>query len=205
MAPTTARLGLGVIVATAVASAAAVAVHAGEPVYAIPGWGIALSVALAVATVAGALLAARSGSPGYAIALTPAFALASFGVLAIFSVGLLALGLAAYVAVRAQARQHASAPRPPRAVAGACLAGAPLPLLILLALSGPVVSCSENSTGSGENIFMSLAAIRQAESVGESESSAGPGSNSGFAEGPGYAYSFECQGDEVTAFQIAWR
>ncbi len=195
---------LGLVAVGGAVAAAVVAMHAERAVYAIPGWGVALSVALAIVTLAGCLFAAKSGQTDYAAALVATVALATFGALALFSVGLLVLALAAAVGVLAGRLQRQGG-RDGLAVGGALVAGLPLPLLVVFALSGPVVSCHVDGTEGGENIFMSLAGVGGGPVVGESASSAGPGEDGGYGSGPGYAYRFACRDGALTAFDIRWR
>ena len=177
----------------AAAAALAVAVdHAGEDVYYVPTYGVAIAAAAFAAAVAGGVVIWRSRAAGLGVAAAAATALFVLGVLAIFSIGLLLLLVAAVVTVAVARR----AGERPAAVAGGVLLGAPLPVLAVIALAGPLVDCQTGT--SGENVFLGF---ESSESSGSTTVSP-DGSSTGRVAGEGYAYEYACRDGRLVRFEL---
>jgi hypothetical protein len=199
------RVVVAAAVLGAVGAAILVASHADETVYAIPGWGVTIAVGLAAVSLAGCAVIAWSRNAGVGALMLGAAATGAFGLLAIASVGLLILLAATGLLVFA-IRAAATDPQGGRALAGGALAGLPLALLAVMALSGPVVECAENGAGAGENIFMTMASVGgDGVSTGESTSSAAVDTSGGEASGASYEYSYKCAGGKLVDFDLRWR
>lgn len=192
---------VGLVAALALtASGVTALLHAGQEVYAIPGWGVMLTVALMFIGLAGAALVAWSRQPAYAAGILAGTALGAFGLLAILSIGIFILAVAAGL-LGWTLRRPWTGPRRGAAAAGAVLAGVALPVLLVLALSGPVVDCGPQGTSAGENLFMALG---NDESEAESSDSPG-GPETGRARGETYEYTFTCQDGQLTEFDFRRR
>lgn len=194
-------LVVGIVAAVALAVCGATALsHAEEEVYAIPGWGVTLTVALLFLGLVGAALVAWARQTTLAAGILVATALVAFGLLAILSVGFIVL--VAGVAVLAWTlRRAGAAPRRAAATGGAALAGVALPLLLVIALSGPVVDCGPGGTSAGENLFMSFGGGTT--EVSSTEAAEGP--EKGHARGDAYSYTFTCEDDRLVEFDLTWR
>jgi len=119
---------------------------------------------------------------------------------AIFSFGLLALivGGALFAYALSDRWEHA---REPKATAGAVAAGIALPLLVVFAIQGPLVSCDENGAQAGENLFLGLGS-----SSGSSESLVPlSGDATGREEGESYVYMYRRRDGELARFDLTWR
>jgi hypothetical protein len=192
-----------VVLAASAAIAACAAVglsHAADEVYAIPSWGVTLTVVLGVVGLGGVALIAWSRNPIPAAATIASAALGVLGVLAFATVGLVLLvPLIAFLPIALSDRW--SEHRRAAAIAGAVVAGGVIPVLALIAVSGPVVDCDEHGTSSGENVFMAIG-----NSTSEGGSSSSPdGTGSGSARGDNYEYSFTCDGARLVDFDFRWR
>ena len=185
--------------AGAVASLVAFAEHSGDDVYGIPGWGLGLATGLTVLVAAGCLLAWWSRDAAFSALIATSAAFGVFGILSLLSVGVLALGIAVGLAVWAGMAR--SGERRASAAVGGALVGGPLPLLVVLALSNPVVDCQRGATTSGENFFMGLTS----DSAESSVTDAPDGSSSGSARGDSYRYSYECRDGRLVRFDLRWR
>jgi hypothetical protein len=186
------RLLVVIVVGGAAAGLAVTLIHAGDEVYGLPWWAVALAVAGFVAVVAGGVLLWRSGAAGRGLLAALAVALGLVGLVAIFSIGVLLLAAAALVAVLLATRLRPTT----RTVRAGALVGVGLPLIALTALSDPLVDCE--SGRSGENVFLGL---------GSDESSAEgasfpDGRSFGRSEGDGYAYEYECREGELVRFDF---
>ena len=190
-------MGLAAGVAVALLGAA-VLTHADEEVYAFPGWGVTLTLVLLVVGLGGALAIGWARRASLSAGVLVASALLVFGVLAILSVGVLALltgaGLLAWTLRRAPGSRRLAA------IGGAALAGAVLPVLLVIALSGPVVECDGEGASAGENLFMSLGG-----GGGESEIFDALDRSGGSARGGNYEYTFSCVGERLAEFDLRWR
>jgi hypothetical protein len=134
--------------------AAVVVQHAGQPVYDLPGYAVAIGLVGAVAALAGWVLVAwRGDGVGLGAVLTAVLALA--GVLALMSIGILLLaaaGVLTMLLIRAAARRPV--PVSVRSALGAAvLVGLGLPALALVAADGPVVECLDNGVSGSSSFF----------------------------------------------------
>jgi hypothetical protein len=171
--------------------------RASEEVYGIPGWGVALTAVLLSLVVVGCGLIAWSRQ----LAFSAVVAFGVLGLLAILSFGVLALLVAAALLGWARSDSWSSARRG-RAAAGAVLAGAPLPVLVVVAMAGPLVDCDVNGVTSGENVFLALGSARGGDVSSASAASDASGTFSGRAEGPGYEYSYVCRDGSLVKFDL---
>jgi hypothetical protein len=192
----------------AAAAAAAVALcggtvlaHAGQDVYAIPDWGRTLTMVLLALGVAGAAVVAWARQAQHSAAVLVIAALGVFGLLAIFSVGIVVLAVAAGLLALTLGRDW-TGPRRGAAAAGAVLAGGVLPLLLLLALSDPVVDCGPEGTRAGENLFMALGGDETASAAMDSPDG---GIETGGSRGENYEYDFTCRDGRLVEFDLRWR
>ncbi len=188
-------------VGAAIACAVRVVGHAADDVYGIPGWGVALTLGLVALSFAGDALVAWSQEPAAGAVALVAGALGGLGLLTFLPLGLLGLAAAALLAVRTLGRRGAGA----RTVAGGLLAGAPLPLLAILALGGPVVRCHPDGSSAGESFFMGVASGRGVGASSGASGAAAPGTETGHAESDGYAYSYTCRDGRLVRFRLRWR
>lgn len=180
-------------------------VHATEDVYGIPPWGVAATVVLVLVALVGAGLMLWSRQAGLSAIVFVAVALGVFGVLAILSIGIAALLAAGGLVALAVTREWPGQ-RTMQAFAGAVLAGAALPILIVFALAGPLVTCDTNGASSGENLFMGLLSGTGSTSISSGGSTTSPdGTATGHSEGSGYAYSFACRDGKLVRFSLRWR
>lgn len=191
-------LTLGLAVA-AVAAAVVLVAHAARPEYGVPGWGVAVAAGLLAAVLGGAWLVWTTGRFGFAARVGAGVAVVIVGLLSLASIGLplLLVGVLILAAVTRSARGSV------RAVAGATLVGAALPMLVLLALSGPVVTCGTTTVNTEENAFMALGS--GGTRLSGEMTSAPAGTTAGRSSGPGYTYSYVCRGDRLASFHLRWR
>ena len=169
--------------------------HAASDVYGVPAWGVVVTVGLLAMTLVGSVLVWRAGAGGRAGAAVVGIGLVVLGCLSILSVGFVLL--VAGVAVLAWAGlRH----QPGRVLLGAALVGTALPVLVVLALDGPLVQCSANGASSGENLFMAFSGSGSQQGT----VTAGRGSASGRESGAGYEYAFACSGDRLVSFRLRW-
>jgi hypothetical protein len=87
---------------------------------------------------------------------------------------------------------------------GAVLAGASLPLLVTLAMAGPLVDCDRDGVTSGENLFLGLESTGGS-GVSSSEAGDASGTFTGRVEGGGYHYSYVCRDGRLAQFDLRWR
>ena len=185
------------LVAVAAACGAVLLAHSSDEIYAVPGWAVTTTIVLVVVAVAGGALIVRSRAAHFGAIVATAVALGAFGVLAILSIGIVALALAA--AMFAWAFRAPS--RPPLAIAGGALLGVALPVLVVFAMAGTVVDCSENGARAGENVFLGLES-----SEGNGEATSSPdGRETGSASGETYEYTWACDGDRLVEFELRRR
>jgi hypothetical protein len=175
--------------------------RASEEVYGIPGWGVALTAVLLSLVVVGCGLIAWSRQLAFSAVVLAGVAFGVLGLLAILSFGVLALLVAAALLGWARSDSWSSARRG-RAAAGAVLAGAPLPVLVVVAMAGPLVDCDVNGVTSGENVFLALGSARGGDVSSASAASDASGTFSGRAEGPGYEYSYVCRDGSLVKFDL---
>jgi hypothetical protein len=174
--------------------------HASAEVYGIPGWGVALTLVLLSATVAGCGLVASSRQPAFSAVVLAGAALGVTGLLAILSFGALALLAAAGLAGWAGTRRWPGG-RSGRAAAGAVLAGAPLPLLVVFATAGPLVDCEPDGVTTRGHLFVGL----ESTGVASGGGGAGDGDVRGRGEGSRYAYSYVCREGRLVQFDLRRR
>jgi hypothetical protein len=173
-------------------------------VYGIPGWGVTMTLVLMSLVLVGSVLIAWSRQPAFTAVVLAGVALGVLGLLAILSFGVVALLVAGGLLGWACSSRWSGA-RSGRAAAGAVLAGAPLPILAVFAMAGPLVDCDIDGVTSGENVFLGRGS---ADGNGVSSASAAGVANgafSGHAEGPGYDYSYVCRGGRLVKFDLRWR
>jgi hypothetical protein len=175
--------------------------RASEAVYGIPGWGAALTALLLCLVVLGCGLIAWARQPAFGAVVLAGVAAGVLGLLTILSFGLLALSVAGALIVWAGSGRWSGARRG-RAAAGAVLAGAPLPVLVVFAMAGPLVDCDVNGVTSGENVFLALGSARGGDAFSASADSDASGTFSGRAEGPGYHYSYVCRDGSLVKFDL---
>ena len=175
--------------------------RASDAVYGIPGWGVALTALLLSLVVIGCGLIAWSRQPAFGAVALAGVAFGVLGLLAILSFGVLALLVAGGLLASAGSGRWSGARRG-RAAAGAVLAGAPLPVLVVFALAGPLVDCDVNGATSGENVFLTLGSARGADASSGRAASGASGTFSGRAEGPGYDYSYVCRDGSLVKFDL---
>lgn len=196
-------VGAALVVALALAGAISCAAltigRASDEVYGIPGWGVAVTAVLLAVVVGGCALIWWSRQPAFSALVLAGVAFGVLGLLAALSFGPLALLVAAALLTWAASRSRA---RSARAAAGAVLAGAPLPLLAVFAMAGPLVDCEPNGVTNGENVFLTFGS--GGGSGGWSGSTAGDagGAMTGHAEGPGYDYTFVCRDGRLVEFEL---
>jgi hypothetical protein len=178
--------------------------RASEEVYGIPGWGVALTAVLLALVVVGCGLIAWSRQPAFSAVVLAGVAFGVLGLFAILSFGVLALLVAGALLVWAGSGRWSSARRG-RAAAGAVLAGASLPVLVVIGMAGPLVDCDVNGVTSGENVFLGLGSGGGGD-VGDAASASatsyGSGAFSGRARGAGYAFSYACRDGELVKFDL---
>jgi hypothetical protein len=162
--------------------------RASEEVYGIPGWGVALTAVLLSLVVVGCGLIAWSRRPAFGAVVLAGVALGVLGLLAILSFGVLALLVAGGLLGWARSGRWSSARRG-RAAAGAVLAGGALPVLVVVAMAGPLVDCDVNDVTTGENVFLGLGTGGGGDASSASAAGDTSGRFSGRAEGAGYDYS----------------
>lgn len=170
--------------------------HAGDAVYGIPRWGVVMTVALMGSSAVGGAVLAWSRQVGFGAVVLSAAATGALGILAVFSFGLLALLAATGLLAWAASGTWAGA-RNTRAAVGAVLAGAPLPVLVVLAASGPLVDCQADGVTAGENVFLGVG------SSGGSATATADGT--GRVEGGSYEYSYTCRDGTLVRFELRWR
>ena len=175
--------------------------RASDAVYGIPGWGVALTALLLSLVAIGCGLLAWSRQPAFGAVVLAGVAIGVLGLLAILSFGVLALLVAGALLAWAGSGRWSGARRG-RAAAGAVLAGAPLPVLVVFAMAGPLVDCDVNGVTSGENVFLALGSARGGEASSASAASNATGTFSGRAEGPGYDYSYVCRDGSLVKFDL---
>jgi hypothetical protein len=190
------------VLAGAVYCGAVVVDHASKAVYAVPGWGVAVTVVLLCLSLVGCGLVAWSRQPGFSAVVLSGVALGVLGLLAITSIGMFALLLACALLGWAGLGGWSGAGRGQAAV-GAVLAGAPLPLLVIFAIAGPLVTCDRDGVTSGENVFLGLESSGGSGSV-SSDGAAGDatGAFQGRSEGSGYDYSYVCRDGRLVHFDL---
>lgn len=178
--------------------------HASQEVYAIPRWGVGLTLGLLALSIFGCGLIVWSRQAGFSAVVLGGAALGVLGLLAIFSFGLLALVIASGLLGWAAAGRWPGRRRG-RAAVGAVLAGAPLPLLVVFAMGGPLVDCDADGSSSEENLFMGVASGGGSTISSGSATRAPGGTESGHAQGGGYEYSYACRGEKLVRFNLRWR
>jgi hypothetical protein len=146
-------------------------------------------------------LLAWSRQPAFGAVVLAGVAIGVLGLLAILSFGVLALLVAGALLAWAGSGRWSGARRG-RAAAGAVLAGAPLPVLVVFAIAGPLVDCDVNGVTSGENVFLALGSARGGDASSASAASNATGTFSGRAEGPGYDYSYVCRDGSLVKFDL---
>jgi hypothetical protein len=193
------------VLAGAVYCAAVVVDHASKAVYAVPGWGLAMTVVLLCLALVGCGLVVMSRRPGFSAVVLAGVALGVLGLLAITSIGMFALLLACALLGWAGFDGWHGDGRGQAAV-GAMLAGAPLPLLVIFAIAGPLVDCDRNGVTSGENFFVSLKSSGGSASAWSgSATSDTTGAFNGRSAGSGYEYSYVCRDGRLVHFDLRWR
>jgi hypothetical protein len=186
----------GALVATAV-----VLDHAGQDVYGIPGWGVGVTIALSSLVLLGAGAILWSRQPALSAVVLVGAALGAFGVVAMLSIGPFALIPAGGLLWWASAHRW-TGPHRTRATVGAALAGAPLPVLVVFAMAGPLVECAANGSSSGENVFMALGSSGGSGTSVATSSSSLDATAGGHASGDGYEYSYECRDGRLVRFAL---
>jgi hypothetical protein len=188
------RLELGVYVllgAAIVASLVLTLVHAGQEVYDIPGYGVAIAV------VAGVVAAVAIGvgwraTCGRVVALAAiGGALTVLGVLSLPPVLVVAAALLV-LAVRTSRGEHATA-----AVVAGVLLGIALHVVALIALSPPLVDCATGSAG--ENVFLGLTSNAAS---GRGSADAAGTTSRGRARGETYEYTYSCRDGRLVDFEL---
>jgi hypothetical protein len=177
--------------------------RASKEVYGIPSWGVVVTLVLLGLTVVGCGLIAWSRQPAFSAVVLAGVALAALGLLAILSFGVLALLVAGGVLAWAGSRRWRGARRG-RAAVGALLAGAPLGLLVSLAIAGPLVDCDTDGVTSVENVFLGMRSAAGTSTSSASASGDPNGTFSGRVKG-GYEYSYVCRGGRLVRFDLRWR
>ncbi|MDX6683843.1 MAG: hypothetical protein QOG94_3882 [Solirubrobacteraceae bacterium] len=168
-------------------------VHAGDEVYAIPGYGVAIAAGGAVLALAGIALAWRSRR-GRAVTLA---ALAgALAVLALLSFPPLLVLVAAIAAIALRTAGRGETRNRAAAIAGGAMLGIGLHVVALIALSAPLVDCAAGRAG--ENVFLGL---RSHASSGTG-SAGGDGRTRGRLRGDGYELSYACRGDDLVQFDL---
>jgi hypothetical protein len=185
---------VAVLVAAGVGLAVAIE-HAGQDVYYVPAYGVAIAIAAFAAAVVGFVLVWRSSQATLGLAAMLTAALAVTGAIAILSIGVLLLltAFALSVLVASHARRRRD---PGGALAGGAVLGVGLPLLAVIALSPPLVDCE--SGRAGENLFLGL----ESSSGSGSGSISADGQSSGRVSGDGYEYEYVCRGETLLRFEM---
>jgi hypothetical protein len=203
IARTSAVLALIGAVAAAIWCGIVVVEHASKEVYGIPGWGVGVTLGLLALSALGSGLVLWSRQAEFSAIVLVIAALAVLGLVSIFSFGVLALLLAGGLLVRGHARWPSR--RGAAALIGGALAGAPLPLLVIFAASGPLVRCEANGSSSEENVFLAMASAGGSGASSGSGTTGPNGSDSGHAQGEGYEYSYVCRNQKLVRFELRWR
>ena len=191
------ELAAYVLLGAAIATGLVVTVvHAGDEVYAIPGYGVAIAAGAAVLAMTGIALAWRSRR-GRAVTLA---ALASaLAVLALLSFPPLLVLVAAIAALAVRSASHQTGGQAPQAIAGGAMLGIGLHVVALIALSPPLVDCESGKAG--ENVFLGLGSDHGTGSA----SSRGDGTTRGALTGDDYELAYTCRGDELVEFDLDTR
>lgn len=195
------RAGLALLGAGLIFAFGTTIVHARQEAFYIPAYGVGIAAGAFCVAVIGLVLSWRSRRVGLAVLTMLAVGLGVIGVLAILSIGIvllaISLALGVVVAARLAADRGGTA-----AAAGGVLLGLAVPVLAVIAMSGPLVECEPGGVRQGENLFL-----------GAESSSGGGGSamspdgrtSSGRTQGDTYEYTYRCQDGKLVDFDFRHR
>lgn len=180
---------------------AATIVHSRQEIFYIPAYGVGIAAGAFCLALLGLALSWRSRGFGLALVTMLAVALGVIGVLTILSIGVvllaisLALGSVAATRLTVDGSGRAAA-------AGGALLGLGVPVLAVVAMSGPLVECELGGARVQGNLFLGF---ESGSGGGEGAGSPDGRTSSGSTHGETYEYTYRCQDGKLVDFDFRHR
>lgn len=195
------QAGLALLGAGLIFAFATTVVHARQEVFYVPAYGVGIAAGALCVAVIGLGLSWRSHRFGLALLTMLAVSLGVMGVLAILSIGIVLLAISVMLGL-VVATQLTGDGGGTAGAAGGALLGLAVPVLAVVAMSGPLVECELGGARAGESLFLGF---ESGSSGGEGAMSPDGRTSSGRTHGDTYEYMYRCQDGKLVYFDFRHR